>query len=105
VTSYGPTRRQQQVLDLLMRGHERAEIARALGIAWTTADNHLDALRTRFGARHTLDLVCTLWARRLAETEKELAEANLALDKCRRDLAGVDRRGRVGSTQQREGSA
>jgi len=96
VTRYAPTERQSEVLQALLTGKNARAIGAAIGLAPTTVENHLAALRTFYGTRTTLELACLVWGRRLAEAQKELAEERLARAKAERDLAAVDRRGRVG---------
>lgn len=50
------SRRQAQIVVLLVNGDDQKTAARRLGIATSTARNHLRAARARVGARSTLEL-------------------------------------------------
>lgn len=50
------TRREQEVLELLAVGCAPGEIAERLCITYDTVSQHLAALRTKCGARSTLEL-------------------------------------------------
>ena len=52
----GLSRREREVLDLLSAGLGPSEIAREMGITYDTVQAHLAALRTKCGARSTLEL-------------------------------------------------
>ena len=51
------TRREQDVLRLLMRGLRNAEIGRKLGIREQTVKDHVSVLLEKFGARSRVELV------------------------------------------------
>jgi DNA-binding CsgD family transcriptional regulator len=53
----GLPRRQQQVLDLIVRGRSGPEIAAALGLSRETVKDHTARLCARFGARGRAHLV------------------------------------------------
>lgn len=95
MTAYAPSPREQEVLALLMEGHTTAEIAGALSIAAPTVGHHVQSLMHVHGARTRLELVCTLWARRVAAKDVELEQERLEHRRCQRDLAHLERRGRA----------
>lgn len=68
----GLTRRQRQVLALLMKGWSSREIGTELGIAAETVDNHAYYLLRRYGCANRLELVCKLWARECAALRRQL---------------------------------
>lgn len=51
------TKREQQVLTLLVQGHTYADTATTLGMTHRTAINHMIKARKRVGARHTIHLI------------------------------------------------
>jgi len=52
------TRRERQVLELLLAEKRDKEIAVALGISLRTVEKHVEHLRRKFGARSRRELVC-----------------------------------------------
>lgn len=87
MSQYAPTRRQIEVLDLLLAGQDPPQVARTLHISPHTCAHHLAELRRHFGAPHTLGLVALVWERRHAACRTQLAE-------CERVKAALDRRGK-----------
>ncbi len=57
------TPRQRAVLDLLVQGRNRDEIAAALVVHPKTVQHHLEALMRHYYARSTEELILTLLAR------------------------------------------
>lgn len=95
MSPFAPSARQTEVLESLLAGNEPRRIAADLSLSTHTVGHHLTALRRLYGARTRLELVCTLWARRLAAKDVELEQEKLEHRRCRRDLAHLERRGRA----------
>ncbi|MEL7106846.1 MAG: LuxR C-terminal-related transcriptional regulator [Pseudomonadota bacterium] len=69
VDSHGLTDRQAQCAALLTAGVHPADLAVELGIAPSTAEKHLAALRDKMGVADTIELCATMAARRSPEQE------------------------------------
>lgn len=87
MSQYAPSPREQEVLALLLAGHEQHEIADRLSLSRHTVGHHLTRLRRIYGASTTIALIALIRDRREAELAKQLAE-------CERVRAALDRRGR-----------
>lgn len=88
MTSYAPTPREQEVLALLVAGHDAAEIADALALSVHTVRHALARLRRVYAVGSTVALVAFVWRGRHAKAVGELRA-------CERALAVLDRRGRA----------
>ena len=51
------TKRESEVLGLVVAGERRKQIAYALGISMRTVEAHLDKIKLKLGARNVADLV------------------------------------------------
>lgn len=83
--------RAEEVLELLVRGRTRAEIARVLSLSPHTVRGHVQALLAAHGVHAQGALIARVWADRHGAVVDQLAE-------CQRVLAILDRRGRYEAT-------
>ena len=60
VRDFGLTRRESQVLDLVLRGFAAREIAALLGVSHLTVDEHCRRLRQKTGSRSTTAMAASL---------------------------------------------
>jgi DNA-binding CsgD family transcriptional regulator len=65
------TRRQNDILNMLVNGSTNADIARALGISNSTTGEHINALKAKTGTRTRTGLV--VWA--IANTNRVVVDS------------------------------
>lgn len=72
--------RRREVLELLMQGCSSSQIAERLVISVHTADAHTAALLRHFGYHAKWEMVCAIWAERLARAERYVELARVAAE-------------------------